>query len=1676
MGVATSKIIREELVHNAEQRRNNKVVKEMLAAKKHLRDEVKEIVKEAKAQNVEEEFKAFHVRREQQQKEYLEQQALVKLQQQEKDERDAIANRHWRIDFYGKQAVEMHAALAERNEVSLRQARHQAQLGRTFDEWENREASRTRMQVEIPPHPPPIGLPGSELSIFGVEYAESQRVELMQNKGHVEQHLHDDEEEEVFAEHHGPVPREEWYLEEVDQHDNHVFDSGPYPEYERVNDDRMVIESDLVRNQELYEAIRQNSSNLQDSLDKMLYMKEKLERDQRQVNEEILQIEKSQLGPPRRLAMAAEIPAMDAWKIQHAKLYKKLNELQYAIDLTEGRKKASDAQMIPLAKSIAVLQEKQKEALTTMGEINGDLGLLPMVIGKNISMVAGNDVTAKPREALLAITHKSRLVGIRHQSEIATKLHKEANAMEQEMWVTRMDESSKKADLERIISRISDISERLKRSNVDTYRQNIIDSLRGFLASGLKLNAVYSKLVGMLPWYKYHMPGLSSGVMRYIAKTAMGGISFELHDEGDNSEALASGVTLGEGRSGYCTGVIKLPKDCLWNIVITISRQGHGPDFDSLDGGDFVAVQIGNTVTSMSPIGTFFNRINPNTGTVLYDVKHVYRGKSFAYRFDFSSSSEDPKKHLAVSTGMYEEYELKDLEVISDPKILGRTRVLSAYVKMIRMDEQSGKSRETRLLEELIMAEASDVKFWDSEIISQTLQRYNKEFFLRILRAEILLYQEVCRAKKRREMEETVKLKALMTEAAVQKEANLEQSMKKYLMNKRATQRKKLDEGKDLVGKRLILWDDDNHRWRNVTVTECLVVWVENGLVARVTHMVQEYDDAHEMIAGPKEVNLAMFKFFESPMQILDPEAIARSRERKKWDDSIQQIAEQSQEQVATMRQNYDNFRKRQERLFKKSKRKILDAFECTVHAKADIAADSSVARRALKANFNQVMLDIKKGVVKVKETDKPKEVAKIVARRRFVETWIVDRRTEVHDQLDRKEAEMRDMLEDKFEEYDQARRAVLIAAKKEREELQAMIRKQLAQRKEVLLRRVKFPKEVFKQVVPQAYHCEHLKTKAWGDNYGMGVKCLNCGKELSELHKEESQILGYGSGTDPSLYEAVKRHRDNEMTFRFKSSEELAAVERERIRLEKERREMEMEESYFYDFQDLEVIYDFDRRHAVSIKAAGIFRQGLQWKEDELQMFELTKITREKERLEKDGLPESLLENFDALAEIEEPPPTFRAVEEKHRAQYNQLVYSIGRLHNFNKRIQEFKMVRFDLLTELDVYAHVLESLHKESYQFESQLSDLEKDLDRTSKLLSTFQSMQLLWQQASMIQNQARKDKMKAEMNTVGLWADVKECQDRTTILHDETRTLLRFKLITDSKLDYQQKSVKIRTLNLADLHRKHEDISWKAESLRYCQPGNLVYTPYGQCYVTAFRQKDDMLLVLLPFGRPPAKAYIHYKQVVDLERSKQQGERLLMEVEDAAMAKYISAERIQIKKELYLMRREEVGLREYYQFIDLGKDEDATIKANIDAAVNESFEITESKRYRKLQKPHVKQVLDRMIKDRKEHRKGYIGPPSGRPKVMSTWEIYQQRKFIEAELKQKFIYQVQMQHFISLTLALIVLYFSIPGCDEGEQRHDADPAEHSVKLDPVVLLRDADQHGDLRDDPGGGRRGAQ
>jgi len=146
----------------------------------------------------------------------------------------------------------------------------------------------------------------------------------------------------------------------------------------------------------------------------------------------------------------------------------------------------------------------------------------------------------------------------------------------------------------------------------------------------------------------------------------------------------------------------------------------------------------------------------------------------------------------------------------------------------------------------------------------------------------------------------------------------------------------------------LILWDEAKKAWRNITVEDFVVRWVDNGLTANVTHLVQEYTDAFEPIAVPKEVNLSLFKWFQSPVQEIDAQTMKRNREKKRWEDAITDIDSVAQKEIEMLKSELDDYRKSQEQLFKRSKKRIMKAFERTLMQRANDTADSNIASRAL--------------------------------------------------------------------------------------------------------------------------------------------------------------------------------------------------------------------------------------------------------------------------------------------------------------------------------------------------------------------------------------------------------------------------------------------------------------------------------------------------------------------------------------------------------------------------------------------------------------------------------------------------------------------------------------------------------------------------------------------------------
>jgi hypothetical protein len=188
----------------------------------------------------------------------------------------------------------------------------------------------------------------------------------------------------------------------------------------------------------------------------------------------------------------------------------------------------------------------------------------------------------------------------------------------------------------------------------------LVEALSAFFNSGLKLKPFGKKYAGLLLWWKCRNISQSSNVDSYTGGDALGGITFEDESTNDSTSSsqnenatskdpnINNGVVLGASNAGNCAGVIKLPKLALWNIVLTVSRNKASLNDESGDEHDYCSVRLGPSFASLQTIGFYYNKINPDTGAILYDVKFLLRGDRLAFKFDFLSSTTDVSKVMST--------------------------------------------------------------------------------------------------------------------------------------------------------------------------------------------------------------------------------------------------------------------------------------------------------------------------------------------------------------------------------------------------------------------------------------------------------------------------------------------------------------------------------------------------------------------------------------------------------------------------------------------------------------------------------------------------------------------------------------------------------------------------------------------------------------------------------------------------------------------------------------------------------------------------------------------------------------------------------------------------------------------------------------------------------------------
>lgn len=1596
-------IVDEKAYHEKERARIITRKKKLKKEKLHV-ERLKEQVLDAKKEEAKFDFFAARERRRMQVFEIKQKEEKAQREAEEKKEAAAVKLRQWRVKYWKEQATERFEEAQEmkRTQKAIAERNYSAAIASTYQEWDTREESRARMQVQAPTLSDPIEFPsGKTLGVFGTPM------------GPGAYHSADG----------GHIPG-------LDQHEVHVFSTGPQTDYESTSVKLIDLNAEIDRTQTLYDSLTRQMKVLDESMERICQLREACERDRRQNSQELAVIDRAIMGPPRRLPLQQEIQAVAQHKNRESQLAELIDDYQHSLDVAERQRRNMEAQSLSLAKSLAQDRQQRKALEKDLNNVNQGFDMMPVIIGRGLASVPGLDATARPLETFNAITQQSKFIGIKNDSQMAFKAHRESVEIDRQRWINKQGGGEVKVDLEKTLNRLAEVAEKIKNSSTETAKLNMIEALKAFQASDNQLTRVSAKLSGPLCWWSHRKPQLCKSIEAFDGGTSLGGIVFDedilaqqsrvrsedYDDEPSDEESQATaetasvvtadtpplGVSMRRAVVGFCVGVVDLPKVSLWSIMLTVSRRGHGNDFISKEEHDYCTIRLGANLSSLQHVGTFFNRINPETGAVLYDVKFLVRGNRLAYRFDFSSAIMDPNKHLAVSAGLYEEYEMLSLESIVLPN--GKDRVLSSYVKMIRLEESQGKLRLTKLLEELLSCEDSRNAIWDSEIINNYMQRYSRDYFLRILRAEILI--EKNRIAEEQEREISSGNSGAMLGLTGEQIARLKKSQERYVNRRRETQMPRVHAARQLVGKRLDIFDKEKDKWRHVVVVNCMIKWVDDGGSVLIRHTLQEQNDYCENIGGLFEADLDSLRYVETMIQEVDREAIEKQKEYNAWCEQLESIDARANAIIEAAQEEYRQKFEREDSDIQSVESRSFQTLEENFDVESTSVLSHETTQAEILKMSIQILHDIRKGNIEIDPRITAEEQAKKLATERFLHNWKQSQREVLKRRFTRKRGKMKKVLEVDVRALRDLETRTRREAEIERAAVEKKMKKYLEERKERQKKLLKFPTKQWNKVIPRARMCEHMRAKAWGDSYGKGVRCLDCGRELTELHKDESQIMGYGSGTDQWMYEAIKRHRENEQSFRFKDASELQLVEAERVRIEKERRVMNENECYFYDYQDLKAIYDFDRRHAKELKAHGIFRQGLQWTQTELEFFEQTKLIQHMSELEKRGRPPGFIDDFDPLKDVENPPPTFRAEDERRKAQYRELMYTIGRMLNFNKRITGLKRERIAAVSDRALYSEVLAALHQESFVWEHELVELEKDLDKTGLLLSTHARMTRLWERASRVLLEAQREKKRCEMRLCGCWDDVKETQEKLTVLHEETMELLKLKFMYDmqtSGLQTLLASCKEKVARTHDIWVRHSAL---ASAMQYCRPGDYVQCKFGFCKIVQYRPEDQMVLLLLPFCNPPAKLWMFAQEIIHAERARQNGERLLMDIEDAAMKRFISVEENSRQRELYNMRLEERQSRIYHSMENLRMEEEKYLEKSLDRSVRGNYLVVQSEQFLRAHKANLKSEFAKRLAERENDIRNYKGIKAGTPKKYSAWGKWQLKKQLDGDLKKAFI----------------------------------------------------------------------
>jgi len=871
-------------------------------------------------------------------------------------------------------------------------------------------------------------------------------------------------------------------------------------------------------------------------------------------------------------------------------------------------------------------------------------------------------------------------------------------------------------------------------------------------------------------------------------------------------------------------------------------------------------------------------------------------------------------------------YEVEPLEIVVPPPEAAsqEVRCVSSFVKKLRMVSDSD---DTKGLTDMVAAEEAPEKHFDSDWVHGGYpQRYRqKRDFIRMVK------REMKERSKKRAVEAAAEAEAMADAIAAaqgesllaaeeapagslggatggttgggpahghtvdRKTARLELSKRAYIARKRSAFQPELDAANMLVGKKLeVLLGTE---WQRSTIAECRVDWVDGGTVPQPLHKVVPVD-ATERKCGPASwEDLGKRRWYERKASVIaegDEAAAARfqANEARRL-----RVIEERKLEAEALAAKLDAREAWVDGLVgAEEAKRAAGLAAAAAHFEAYYRRISSthLAREIIGVKTKRILADFRIGHGTA--SGLPEKISKGSAKNLATAEYAGEQTAREMVPVDAEWAERAASL-DAFVADQRARWAVTDAANEERSRrIERKREVELAALRAAKTRdvRLRLTLPAFDKLVPhaKAANCEHLRCRAWGDCYGKGVRCVDCGSEMSRTHESAKQQAGVGSGDDSTLIDQVRRHRRNEASYRFRNEAELHRVEGERLRLEKDRREMELLDPLFYDFTDPEFIYQLDRRHRIELKARNVVRQGVQWRADEMAEAR-REITEEMDAMTDPAKRAARAEEVEQWND-EQSPPTFRLSALKHRASFRQLVQTHGRIHNYRQRIGELEQTLRGLKAEREGCIGVLDELHRNVFTLEKDMNAIEADLEAAATTIAIDQASAKQLREAKQILALAAEDLREKQMGLVGTVEDADMAEHAASALTVTVTEVLRRRVVAQRRLSGLLRRTKIVRRRANALLPARSDAAREVHSMHYRRFGVAVPTPYGYARVLVYREEDAMLMCQLPFGKPKAKLYLPLAVPMQLEKAKEEAERIMMERDEEALRTFYSWEK--------------------------------------------------------------------------------------------------------------------------------------------------------------------------------------